>query len=47
MVSILASGPSCPGFDSQRSQIFSEEKIADVAEVNQCCCLEESDQWLD
>ena len=27
MVSILASGPSCPGFDSQHSQKNSEKKL--------------------
>ena len=37
LVSILASGPSRPGFDSQH----------DVAEVNQWCCLEESGCWLE
>ena len=42
MVNILASGPSCPGFTSQRSQ-----KIIDVTEVNQLGCLEESGQWLE
>ena len=29
------SGPSCPGFVSTHSQMFSEEKIVNVAEVNQ------------
>ena len=43
--SIFASGPSCPRFDSQCSQKFSEENIGDVAEVNQWRCLEESGQW--
>ena len=38
--STLVSGASCSKFDSQRSQ-----KIVDVAEVNQWCCLEESGQW--
>ena len=34
MVSILASGPSCPGFDSQCSQIFFKEvSIVSVGEV--------------
>ena len=34
MVGRLASGPSCPRFDSQRSQKNSEEKIIDVVKVN-------------
>ena len=38
MVSILDSGPSCPGFDYQGSQNFSVEKIVDIAEVNQMRC---------
>ena len=46
MVSTLTSGPSCPGFDSQRFQKKSEERIAAVAKVNQRRCLEESGQWL-
>ena len=36
MVSILASRPSSPGFDAQRSQ---------KSEVNQLSCLEEKGQW--
>ena len=36
----LVSIPTVPEF-------FSEEKIADVAEVNQWHCLEESGQWLE
>ena len=43
--SIFASEPSCPRFDSQGFQKFSEENIVDVAEVNQWRCLEESGQW--
>ena len=43
MVSTLASGPSCPRFDSQ----FPQKKIVDVAKVNQWCCLEESVLWLE
>ena len=27
--------------------IFSEEKIVNIVEVNQQCCLEESGQWLE
>ena len=40
MVSILASGPSCPGFESQHSPKKLREKIVDVAvaEVYQLCC---------
>ena len=44
MVSILASGLCCPWYDFQH---FSEEKIIDVAEVNQLHWLEESGQWLE
>ena len=48
MVNIFASRPRCPGFDSQHSGIFfSEEKIIDVAKINQLCWLEGSGQWLD
>ena len=47
MVCILASGPRCPGFDSQCPKFFSEEKIINVAEVDQQRCLEESGQWLE
>ena len=38
MISILASGPSCPGLDSK--------KIVNVSEANQWRCLEKSEQWL-
>ena len=34
MVTILASGPSCPGFDFRLSQKKFREKSVDVAEVN-------------
>ena len=47
MVSILASRPSCPGFESQHSEIFFRGKIVDVAESNQQRSLEESQQWLE
>ena len=47
MVSILASRPSYPGFDSQGSQKFSEGKIVDVPDVNQQSYFEESGQWLE
>ena len=43
MVSKLASGPSCPGFDSQHYQKHLDEKVVDVAVVNQWRCKEESD----
>ena len=47
MVSRLASGPSCPRFDSQHSQKeFQKKIIVNVAEVNQWPCIEESGQWL-
>ena len=36
-----------PRFDSQRSQKNFRGKIADIAEVNQRCYLEESGQWLE
>ena len=44
MVSILASAPSCPGFDSRN---FFTGKIVNAADANQGCCLEESGQWLE
>ena len=47
MVCILAYGPSCPWFNSQHSQTFWEEKIINVAEVNQGRWLEKSEQWLE
>ena len=40
MVSILASGPSYPGFNSQHSKIIFEEKIIDAL-------VEESGQWVE
>ena len=43
--SIIASRPSCPWFDSQRSWNFFREKIVVVAKVNQLCTLEESEDW--
>ena len=45
-VSIIASRHSSPGFDYQCSKKNSEEKIVDVAEANQWCCLEQSGQWF-
>ena len=47
MVSMLTSGPNCPGFDHQLSPKISEEKLGNVAEVNQPHCIEESEQWLE
>ena len=47
MLSTLASKPIYPEFDTQHSNFFSEEKIADVAEFNQWRCLEESGQRLE
>ena len=48
-VSIRASGPSCPGFDSQGSRNYFCDltKFVAVTEVNQQRCLEESGQWLE
>ena len=42
MVGTLASGPGCPGLNSQCSQ-----KIVDGADVSRRRCLEESGQWLE
>ena len=47
MVSILASSPSCPLFVYQSSKNLLRGKNDDVAEVNQCYCLEESGQRLE
>ena len=46
MVSKLASGPSSPIFNTQESPKNFRGKINDVAKVNQCHWLEESEQWL-
>ena len=46
MFIILASKPAAPGLIPSVPKKFSEEKIVDVAEVNQRRCLEESEQWL-
>ena len=46
MASILASGRSCPGFESKHSRSFFGDKIFAVSEVNQHHCIEESGQWL-
>ena len=47
MVCILASGPSFPGSIPSIPQKISEDKIVDVAEVNQWHCLEESKQGFE
>ena len=48
MVSILASRPHCPRFDSQHSRnFFRGKKLSCVAEVNWRHFLEESGQWLE
>ena len=47
MVSILASGPNCPGFDSQRSHTNFGGKKFNVAEDSLQRWLEESGQWLE
>ena len=39
--------PTAPGLNPSVPEIFSEEKIIDVAEVNQRRRLEESGQWLE
>ena len=44
VVSILASRPSCLGSIPSIPEMFSELTIADYADVNQLCCLEESGQ---
>ena len=47
IVGIIASGPSCPGFDSQHSQKKFKVKIVNVSEFNQQCSLVERGQWLE
>ena len=47
MVSYLASKLSCLGSIPSVPKKNSEEKIVDVADVNQRCCIEESVQWLE
>ena len=48
MVSTIASKPSCPKFDSQCFEVFSEEKSLMLpAEVDQRHSLGESEQWLE
>ena len=47
MVSTLASGPSCPGFNTQHSQNIFRGKNVNVPDANQWCFFEESEQWLE
>ena len=49
MVTILAFGPSCRGLDFQTSPPKKklEKTIVAPTEVNQGCCLEDSEQWLE
>ena len=46
MVSILVSGPCCPGLNPSIPESGSKEKIVDVAEVDQQRFLEESGEWV-
>ena len=46
MFSILASGPSCPELIPRVPKMFAEEKIVDVAEVDQQRFIEESGEWV-
>ena len=39
--------PPAPGLIPCIPDMFSVEKIVDVAKVNQRCCLEEIGQWLE
>ena len=47
MVSILALGHSCSGFDSQHSHKFFRGKIVDVTEFNQWHSVEDIRKWLE
>ena len=47
MACILASGPCCPGFDSQHCQKHFRGKIVDVPEAHHQRRLEESGEWRD
>ena len=38
----MLTDPAAPGSIPSFPEIFSEEKIADVTEVNQWCCFEEN-----
>ena len=46
MVCRLASGPSCPGFDSQRSQKISEEKLPMLQRLNNGAAKSKVDSGL-
>ena len=39
--------PTALGLISSIPEFFSEEKIVNVAEINQRCCLDESGQWYE
>ena len=43
----LLTDPAALSLIPSNPEIFSEENIADVDEVNQQRCLEESGQWLE
>ena len=38
---------AAPGLNPSVPEFFSEEKMVDVADINQRHCLEESGQWLE
>ena len=42
----MLTDPAAPGSIPSFPEIFSEEKIADVTEVNQWCCLEKTEKML-
>ena len=46
-VAYLLPDPAAPGLITSIPEIFSEEKIANVAEINQQPCLEKSGHWLE
>ena len=43
----LLPGPAATDSLPSIPEKFSDDKIVDVVEVNQWCCLEESGQWLE
>ena len=47
MVSLLLRDPATQGSIPSIPEIYSEEKIVNVAEVSQWPCLGESGQWLE
>ena len=47
MVSIIASGPSCPGLDFPHYRNIFRGKTDNVADVNKWNCIEGSGQWLE